>query len=161
MVPAVHALHPGDGYSQGGDPPRFVGYVLELEGVAIYHAGDTIATDEVLAGLDGVTVDVALLPVNGRTYFREREELAGNLGPRDAVALAAHCGARMLVPIHWDLMEGNTERGGRRRRRGGRGRRAAARDDAQPGAAVGRCCEHRAVGRRADGRGVAGEHAAG
>lgn len=112
VVPAVHAIHPRDGYSQGGDPPRFVGYVLALDGVAIYHAGDTIVTDEVVAGLEGVTVDVALLPVNGRTYFREREDLVGNLGPRDAVALAVHCGARVLVPIHWDLIEGNTERAG-------------------------------------------------
>jgi L-ascorbate 6-phosphate lactonase len=112
VVRAVHALHPRDGYSEGGDPPRFVGYVLEIDGVAIYHAGDTIADDRVLAGLAGVAVDVALLPVNGRTYFREREDLAGNLDARDAVALAAHCGASILVPIHLDLFAGNTERAG-------------------------------------------------
>jgi len=112
VVRAVHALHPADGYSQGGDPPRFVGYVLELDGVAIYHGGDTIADQSVLDGLEGVGVDVALLPVNGRTFFREQQDLAGNLDARDAVALAAHCGARILVPIHWDLMEGNTERAG-------------------------------------------------
>jgi L-ascorbate 6-phosphate lactonase len=112
VVHAVHAVHPRDGYSEGGDPPRFVGFVLEVDGVAIYHAGDTIADDRVLAGLEGVRVDVALLPVNGRTFFRERDDLAGNLGPRDAVALAAHCGASVLVPIHWDLFEGNTERAG-------------------------------------------------
>ncbi|MEA2384075.1 MAG: hypothetical protein QOH72_4046 [Solirubrobacteraceae bacterium] len=112
VVRAVHALHPGDGYSEGGDPPRFVGYVIEADGVAIYHAGDTIGDDRVLAGLDGVRVDVALLPVNGRGYFRERNDLAGNLDARDAVALAAHCGARILVPTHWDLFAGNTERAG-------------------------------------------------
>jgi L-ascorbate metabolism protein UlaG (beta-lactamase superfamily) len=112
VVPAVHAVHTADGYSEGGDPPRFAGYVVEAEGVAIYHAGDTIGDDRVLAGLDGVRVDVALLPVNGRTYFREREDLAGNLGPRDAVALAAHVGASVLVPLHWDLFAGNTERAG-------------------------------------------------
>jgi L-ascorbate 6-phosphate lactonase len=112
VVPAVHAVHPRDGYSQGGDPPRFVGYVLEVDGVAIYHAGDTIADDTVLAGLEGVRVDVALLPVNGRTFFRERDDLAGNLDARDAVTLAAHCGASILVPIHWDLFAGNTERAG-------------------------------------------------
>ena len=112
VVPAIHALHPRDGYSDGGQPPRFVGYVMELGGVAIYHAGDTIADERVLAGLAGVEVDVALLPVNGRGLFRERRDLAGNLDARDAVALAAHCGASILVPIHWDLMEGNTERAG-------------------------------------------------
>jgi len=112
VVPALHALHPSDGYGPGGDPPRFVGYVMEAEGVAIYHAGDTIAGDALLDGLDGVRVDVALLPVNGRTFFREQEDLAGNLDARDAVALAGRCGAQVLVPIHWDLMAGNTERAG-------------------------------------------------
>lgn len=112
VVPAVHALHPRDGYSTGGDPARFVGYVIEADGVAIYHAGDTIADQVVLDGLADVRVDVALLPVNGRTFFRERRDLAGNLGARDAVALAVHCGAQILVPIHWDLFEGNTERPG-------------------------------------------------
>jgi L-ascorbate metabolism protein UlaG (beta-lactamase superfamily) len=109
VVPAIHAVHPADGYSAS---PRFVGYVLELEGVAIYHAGDTIAGDALLAGLDGIRADVALLPVNGRGFFRERRDLVGNLDARDAVALAVHVGARVLVPIHWDLMEGNTDRAG-------------------------------------------------
>jgi len=112
VVRAVHAVHPADGYSEGGDPPRFVGYVLEAEGVAIYHAGDTIADGRVIAGLEGVKVDVALLPVNGRDYFREQRGLSGNLDARDAVELAAHCGASILVPIHWDLFRGNTERAG-------------------------------------------------
>jgi L-ascorbate 6-phosphate lactonase len=109
VVPAIHALHPEDGYSAS---PRFVGYVLELEGVAIYHAGDTIAGEALVDGLEGIQVDVALLPVNGRSFFREQQDLAGNLDARDAVALAVHLGARILVPIHWDLFEGNTERAG-------------------------------------------------
>jgi L-ascorbate 6-phosphate lactonase len=112
VVPAVHAVHAEDGYSEGGDPPRFVGYVIEIDGVAIYHAGDTIADERVLRGLAGVRVDVALLPVNGRGFFRERRDLVGNLDARDAVSLAVHCGAQILVPIHWDLFEGNTERAG-------------------------------------------------
>jgi L-ascorbate 6-phosphate lactonase len=110
VVPAIHAVHPADGYSDGGG--RFVGYVLELEGVAIYHAGDTIATDELVAALEPLRIDIALLPVNGRSYFREQQDLAGNLDVRDAVALATRIGAHTLVPIHWDLMEGNLERAG-------------------------------------------------
>jgi L-ascorbate 6-phosphate lactonase len=110
VVPAVHAVHPREGYV---DDPRFAGYVLELEGVRFYHAGDTLAAGALLEALLPLRVDVALLPVNGRTFFRERADLAGNLDPRDAVALATEIGARMLVPIHWDLFEGNTEWPGR------------------------------------------------
>jgi L-ascorbate 6-phosphate lactonase len=109
VVPAVHALAPRDGYA---DDPRFVGYVLDLDGVSIYHAGDTIVTDSLLEGLRDVPVDVALVPVNGRTYFREQMDLAGNSDARDAVALAERVGASVLVPIHWDLFAQNSERPG-------------------------------------------------
>ena len=111
-VPAIHGVEVADAYGDGGDPPRFVGFVLELDGVAFYHAGDTIVTDAVRDGLAGLRVDVALLPVNGRTYFREQQELVGNMGFRDAVALAAELGAETLVPTHWDLFPGNSERPG-------------------------------------------------
>jgi L-ascorbate 6-phosphate lactonase len=112
VVPAIHALHVADGYSAGGDPPRFAGFVLDCDGVTIYHAGDTIADESVIAALEPLDIDVALLPVNGRTYFREQQDVAGNLDVKDAVALAAHLGANVLAPVHWDLFEGNTERAG-------------------------------------------------
>jgi len=110
VVPALHAVHPGDGYGDHGG--RFVGYVLERDGVSIYHAGDTIAGDELVAALEPLRIDVALLPVNGRSYFREQQDLAGNMEVRDAVALAVRIGAHTLVPMHWDLMKGNLERAG-------------------------------------------------
>lgn len=116
VVTAVHAVHPRDGYSDGsrdGGPPRFVGYVLEVDGVALYHAGDTLAAEPVLAALQGKHVDIALLPINGRTFFRERQDLAGNMDFRDAVELSVRIGASILVPIHWDLFEANGERPGR------------------------------------------------
>ena len=109
-VPAIHGRTVADGYP---DDPAFVGYVLELEGTGVYHAGDTIVTDGLREALAPHRVDVALLPVNGRTYYREREELVGNLGTRDAVALATEIGASILVPYHWDLFRGNTEWPGR------------------------------------------------
>lgn len=108
--PAIHGMRVAYDYP---DDPRFVGYVLELGGTTLYHAGDTIVTDTLRAALAPLAIDVALLPVNGRTYYREREELVGNMGTRDAVALAAEIGASILVPYHWDLFRGNTEWPGR------------------------------------------------
>jgi L-ascorbate 6-phosphate lactonase len=110
VVPAIHGRTVADGYP---DDPAFVGYVLELDGIGLYHAGDTIVTDALRAALAPLRVDVALLPVNGRTHYREREGLVGNMGTRDAVALAAEIGASILVPMHWDLFRGNTESPGR------------------------------------------------
>jgi L-ascorbate 6-phosphate lactonase len=109
VVPAVHALEPVDGYA---DDPRFVGYVLEIDGVTIYHAGDTIVTQGLLDALSGIRVDIALVPINGRDFYRERENLVGNTDVREAVALARHVGARFLVPIHWDAFAANSERPG-------------------------------------------------
>jgi L-ascorbate 6-phosphate lactonase len=110
VVPAIHGVTVADGYS---DDPRFVGYVLDLDGTAVYHAGDTIVTDGLRAALAALRIDVALLPINGRTHFREVADLVGNMDARDAVALATEVGATVLVPIHWDLFEGNTEWPGR------------------------------------------------
>jgi L-ascorbate metabolism protein UlaG (beta-lactamase superfamily) len=110
VVPAIHGRTVADAYP---DDPAFVGYVLELEGRGLYHAGDTIVTDGLREALAPHDIDVALLPVNGRTAYREREDLVGNMGPRDAVALATEIGASILVPYHWDLFRGNTEWPGR------------------------------------------------
>jgi L-ascorbate 6-phosphate lactonase len=110
VVPAIHGVTVADGYP---DDPAFVGYVLELDGTSLYHAGDTIVTDGLRAALAPLAVDVALLPVNGRTHYREAEGLVGNMGTRDAVALATEIGATVLVPYHWDLFRGNTEWPGR------------------------------------------------
>jgi L-ascorbate metabolism protein UlaG (beta-lactamase superfamily) len=110
VVPAIHGHTVEHGYP---DDPAFVGYVLELEGRRLYHAGDTIVTDGLRAALDPLEIEVALLPINGRTHYREDEGLVGNMGTRDAVALATELGASILVPYHWDLFRGNTERPGR------------------------------------------------
>lgn len=111
VVPARHAVIPAHGYSDWGG--RFVGYVLRSGGPTIYHAGDTIPGEELVAALRDEAVEIALLPANGRDAEREAREIAGNLDAREAVELAAAIGARILVPYHWDGIAGNTERAGR------------------------------------------------
>lgn len=115
VMPAWHGVDVAGGYgdgSAGEGTARFVGYLLQFEGLSVYHAGDTLVTDDLLDGLASRTVDVAVLPINGRDYFRERAGLVGNMGVREAVGLAREIGAGTLVPIHWDLFAGNTERPG-------------------------------------------------
>jgi len=110
VVPAFHAVEASDGYSGGstGDGARFVGYVIRTPSGAIYHSGDSIVTDELLAAVQAKEIDVALLPINGRDYFRESEGLVGNMDAREAVRVAVAAGAHTLVPMHWDLFRGNT-----------------------------------------------------
>jgi len=111
VVPAWHAVDAADGYSDGGG--RFAGYVLRGAGPVVYHAGDTIVTEELVDALRERGIETALLPVNGRDFFREQRNIAGNLDAREAVRLARAIGARTLVPYHWDGFAGNTERPGR------------------------------------------------
>ncbi len=115
VTPAWHGIEPKDGYSQGfveDGGSRFVGFVVGTADVSIYHSGDTIVTDELRAALAGEQIDVALLPINGRDYYRESLGLVGNMDAREALALARELGVRLLVPMHWDLFAGNTVRPG-------------------------------------------------
>ncbi len=107
VAPAWHAVEPQDGYGPGGDPPRFVGFLLELGGLRLYHAGDTIGFPGLQDRLAALSPDVVLLPINGRTAEREAQGLVGNLDADEATDLAATCGARLLVPYHWDMVDGN------------------------------------------------------
>jgi L-ascorbate 6-phosphate lactonase len=115
VVPAWHGVEVADAYSQGRGEDglvRFVGYVITAPGISIYHAGDTVVTDELREALRAHPIDVALLPVNGRDYYREGIGLVGNMDDREAVRLAQELGVRILVPMHWDLFNGNTVRPG-------------------------------------------------
>jgi L-ascorbate metabolism protein UlaG (beta-lactamase superfamily) len=111
VVPGYHGTSMadayGDGSRSGGGLPRFVGYVLGT-GRRIYHAGDTIVTDELTAAVAQLDVDVALLPINGRDPGREARGIVGNMDAAEAVELALAVGATTLVPYHWDGFAGNT-----------------------------------------------------
>ena len=115
VLPAWHGAEMADAYSQGRGSDgnvRFVGYLVQGPGIGLYHSGDTLVTDELRAALAGHAIDVALLPVNGRDYYREAMGLIGNMDAREAVHLAQEIGVRVLVPMHWDLFRGNTVRPG-------------------------------------------------
>jgi L-ascorbate metabolism protein UlaG (beta-lactamase superfamily) len=110
VVPAFHGIAIEDAYGDGsavGGRPRFVGYALG-PGRRLYHAGDTIVTDELVDALGRLDIDTALLPINGRDAEREACGIIGNMNASEAVELAGAIGARTLVPYHWDGFAGNT-----------------------------------------------------
>jgi len=69
-----------------------VGYVVTLDGVRFYHAGDSDATPEMKA----LDVDVAFLPVSG-TYVMTAEE---------AAEAAKTMSAKVVVPMHFNKIVG-------------------------------------------------------
>lgn len=110
-VPAKHGVTMADAYTFGRKESdgevRFLGYVLEANGVVLYHAGDTILYDGMVDQLRPFHVDLALLPINGRSVEREERELVGNMNEREAAHLASAIGARMVIPMHHDMFAGN------------------------------------------------------
>jgi L-ascorbate metabolism protein UlaG (beta-lactamase superfamily) len=110
-VPACHGVTMDDAYGFGETLSngliRFVGFVVDLGGVRIYHAGDTIHFDGMEDTLAGLSIDVALLPINGRDAEREARGIVGNLDHREAAWLGSQIGAGVLVPMHYDLFARN------------------------------------------------------
>jgi L-ascorbate metabolism protein UlaG (beta-lactamase superfamily) len=71
----------------------WVGYVLTVDGVRLYHAGDT----ERIPEMKGFTADIALLPL-GQTYTMGSVE--------EAAQAAVDVRAKIAIPIHYGLYEG-------------------------------------------------------
>ncbi|MBV9614249.1 MAG: MBL fold metallo-hydrolase [Ktedonobacteraceae bacterium] len=118
-VPACHGLkapparYGFDFVEHGGKHLyRYLGYILEIAGVRIYHAGDTVIYDSLVERLREQEIDVAFLPINGRSYFREQKDIVGNMDEREAADLAAAAGIKLLVPIHYDMFAANQGRPG-------------------------------------------------
>jgi L-ascorbate 6-phosphate lactonase len=111
-VPARHGVNVADAYTFGeqlsGGLVRYLGYVVEIGGARIYHAGDCTPYDAQTERLRELHPDIALLPINGRDYFRETEHnIVGNMDHREAARLAHEIGVDLLIPMHWELFATN------------------------------------------------------
>lgn len=74
---------------------RWLGFILTVDGVRVYHAGDT----DYIPEMKDIRADIALLPVSG-TYVMTAEEAA-----RAAIAV----GAKIAVPMHYGAVVGTTD----------------------------------------------------
>lgn len=70
----------------------WVGYVIEIEGEKIYHAGDT----DFIEDMKTVRTDIALLPIGG-TYTMDVNE---------AITAAKAINAKHTVPMHYKILLG-------------------------------------------------------
>ena len=87
----------------------YLQYVIEGEGKRVYHAGDTLRYEGMLAQLRAFgPIDAALLPINGRDAWRYRNNIIGNMTFQEAADLAGELDIRLPLPGHWDLFAGNT-----------------------------------------------------
>jgi len=96
-VTMTQALHTSgiDDPAGAGCAGTAVGFVVRMDGVCVYHAGDTgLFSDMKLIG-ELYHPDVAFLPIGGRY----------TMGTREAMMAAQFIGAKTVVPIHYDTWE--------------------------------------------------------
>ena len=101
-VPAAHEQLDLD--DEGRHP--YLGYVASFGPWSIYHSGDTVPYEGMVDQLSPWNLDLAMLPINGRTATRD---VPGNLWGREAVQLAREAGISMVIPCHYDMFTFNTE----------------------------------------------------
>lgn len=102
-IPSAHYGFEPDAFGN----PAFLGYIISMNGVTLYHAGDTVIYDGLIEHLKQRQIDIVCLPINGRDWFREREDLVGNMDYREAAELTVTVGADVLLPGHNDMFKGN------------------------------------------------------
>ena len=106
-VTAIPSAHTELEQSEHGYP--YFGYVIEWNGVTVYHTGDTVIYDGLIERLRRWSIDVAFIPINGRDYFRTSQDIIGNTDFREAAELAETLDVRVVIPTHYDLIPGNTQ----------------------------------------------------
>ena len=94
-VPAAHedlAYSPETGY-------HYLGFVLKLNGVTLYHSGDSKVYRGMAERVKAYQPDVALLPINDND----------NMSYRQAGDLAAALDVDLVIPMHYGMFAYNTE----------------------------------------------------
>jgi L-ascorbate 6-phosphate lactonase len=108
IVTAIPAAHEELDYSPERGYP-YLGYLLQLNGVRLYHAGDCTMYDGLIERLRAYRPDVVLLPINGHDWKRTHRDIIGNMTYREAADLAVEVGADLAIPMHYGMFPHNTE----------------------------------------------------
>jgi L-ascorbate 6-phosphate lactonase len=107
-VTAIPAAHEELDYSPERGYP-YLGYLLQLNGVRLYHAGDCTMYDGLTERLRAHRPDIVLLPINGHDWKRTHQNIIGNMTYREAADLAVEVGADLAIPMHYGMFPHNTE----------------------------------------------------
>lgn len=84
---------------------KYLGFVLRCGPWTLYHSGDTLVYPGLVERLRPWSVDVALLPINGRAAGGR---VAANMDGEEAAALAQASGVGLAVPCHYEMFTFNT-----------------------------------------------------
>ncbi len=104
-IPSAHEFldtDPGTGLHP------FLGFILEADGLRLYHAGDSTIYEGMHTKLKAhAPIDVMFVPINGRDGVRYRRNLIGNMTAQEAVDLVGAIRPKLAVPGHYDMFAAN------------------------------------------------------
>jgi L-ascorbate 6-phosphate lactonase len=106
---AIPAAHYGLDRNPDNGAYYYLGYVLNLNKITIYHSGDTVLYPGLVDLLrqTGLQFNVVCLPVNGKDEKRESMGIVGNLDVYEALFLANELHAKVMIPMHNDMFKIN------------------------------------------------------
>ena len=85
-----------------------LGYIVTAAGLRIYHSGDCVPYPGLEETLRAGAIDVALLPVNGRSAALTSKGIMGNFFLEEAVSLCRAAAISLLFCHHWGMFDFNT-----------------------------------------------------
>ncbi|WP_130835869.1 MBL fold metallo-hydrolase [[Erwinia] mediterraneensis] len=87
---------------------RFLGYVIQMGGITIFHSGDTVPFAGQVEELAPLAIDLALLPVNGRSENLRAQGIPGNMSADESLLLCVQCKIQYMIAHHYGLFDFNT-----------------------------------------------------
>jgi L-ascorbate 6-phosphate lactonase len=83
----------------GAQTPDAVGFVLDLDGIVVYHTGDSLYHPELRQQVHAFRPHLLLVCINGQY---------GNMDPEEAARLTCEIEPAAVIPMHWGLVAENT-----------------------------------------------------
>jgi L-ascorbate metabolism protein UlaG (beta-lactamase superfamily) len=106
-VEALASAHETLTVDKNGDHLH-LGYVLTLGALRLYHSGDCVPYDGLEQALGERHIDLALLPINGRSTYLAERGIAGNFTLEEAAGLCRGAGIPLLMCHHFGMFAFNS-----------------------------------------------------
>ena len=102
-ISAIAAAHEFLNYDPATGLYPYLGLIFEGNGVTVYHAGDCCIYEGLQTKLRKWSIDLAMLPINGRDAKRLKNNCIGNMTYQEAADLAGALQPGLTIPAHYDM----------------------------------------------------------
>ena len=107
MIEAIASAHEELKTNERGEH-HYLGYVLDLGAIRLYHSGDCVPYPGLVPRLQSLRIDVALLPINGRDEIRRSRNVPGNFTLSEAMEICDQAGIQLIIGHHFGMFDFNT-----------------------------------------------------